>query len=270
VGVEGFSLMDNHLHLLLKVDTASAYEWSDREVVSRWLGLHPPRDGYRRRVDVQDEHVDAVLEDPAPGLIESLREKLTSISQFMKELKQEVSQEINRLEDSVGSLWAGRFKSKAVVDETQLLTTLAYIDLNPFAAGVCDTPEAGEHTSLAARLHGVEEAATEIEAAKNDKPQTKVSPPHPEKQGWWMPLDDGQPGAAQIRRTLLPGTTLTFERYLKLLDRVSRLLRKGKRTLATDARPVLQRLAMTPSGVANTLEQWFKEGLPWDRPRAAR
>ena len=98
VGVAGFAVMDNHVHLLLKVDTESAREWSRREVARRWLGLHPPRDGYRRRVDVEDEHIDALLASSTPGLIVALREKLMSISQFMKEFKQQVTEEINRLE----------------------------------------------------------------------------------------------------------------------------------------------------------------------------
>ena len=53
----------------------------------------------------------------------------------MKELKQEMTQQINKLEDTIGSLWAGRFKSKRVTSESQLLTTLAYIDLNPLCRG---------------------------------------------------------------------------------------------------------------------------------------
>ena len=166
VGVAGFAVMDNHVHLLLKVDTESAREWSPREVARRWLGLHPPRDGYRRRIDVEDEHIDALLADPKPGLIASLREKLMSISQFMKEFKQEVTQAINLLEETIGSVWAGRFKAGRVTDEAQLLTTLVYIDLNPFAAGLCDTPEAGHHTSLAARLRGGDETEeSDLQAA---------------------------------------------------------------------------------------------------------
>jgi len=268
VGVAGFAIMDNHVHLLLKVDTESARGWSEREVARRWLGLHPPRDGYRRRIDIEDEHVDTLLTDPTPGHVDLLREKLTSISQFMKELKQEVTQEINRLESTVGSLWAGRFKSKRVIDEAQLLTTLAYIDLNPFAAGLCKTPEAGEHTSLAARLRGETDSPNEAPASA----AVTTGPPLPgapaEQPGWWMTVGGGQPDTPRSRRAVMPGTTLTFGRYLRLLDRIARLLRRGKRRLAEDLEPIGDRLAATPGGVASTLAAWFKNGLPWDRPRA--
>jgi len=268
VGVAGFSLMDNHLHLLLKVDTDSARGWSDREVVRRWLGLHPPRDGYRQRVEVEDAHIDAVLDDPAPERVASLRTKLTSISQFMKELKQEVTQKINRLDNTVGSLWAGRFKSHQVKDEAQLLTTLAYIDLNPFAAGVCDSPETARYTSLAVRLHGSGEAALEANADNVDTDETSSTPPSTpaERRGWWMTLGGGRPGATRPHRAVLPGTTLTLNRYLRLIDRVARLLRRGKRELSRDAMPILKRVAVSPAGLASTLGDWFDKGLPWDHP----
>jgi len=270
VGVAGFSVMDNHLHLLLKVDTESARGWSDREVVRRWLGLHPPRDGYRQRVAVEDAHIDAVLDDPDPERVASLREKLMSISQFMKELKQEVTQTINRMDDTVGSLWAGRFKSHRVTDEAQLLTTLAYIDLNPFAAGLCESPESARHTSLAARLHGSDETCFEVDASNVNADDTSaIRPSTPaERRGWWMTLGGGHPGATRPHRAVLPGTTLTLNRYLRLIDRVARLLRRGKRRLSHDTAPILKRIAVSPAGLASTLGNWFDHGLPWDRPAA--
>ncbi len=43
VGVGGFSVLDNHLHLLLRIDPDVAAAWSDEEVVQRWGRLFPPR-----------------------------------------------------------------------------------------------------------------------------------------------------------------------------------------------------------------------------------
>ena len=270
VGIAGWSVMDNHLHLLLKVDTDAARSWSDREVARRWLKLHPARDGYRNRIEVEEGHVDVLVDTPDATLIPELRERLTSISHFMKELKQEMTQQINKLEDTVGSLWAGRFKSKRVVDEAQLLTTLAYIDLNPFAAGVCKKPEAGEHTSLAARLHGVEPCEDANHAAGNPaktKRNAKQTSAPREKKGWWMTVGGGQPGMANRRRSLMPDTTLTFGRYLKLLDAVSRLLRKGKKHMRGDSQTITDRIGVSPTSVAGTLKSWFEEGLPWEGRR---
>ena len=37
VSVGGFSVMDNHLHLLLRLDSHIAEQWKAEEVVNRWL-----------------------------------------------------------------------------------------------------------------------------------------------------------------------------------------------------------------------------------------
>jgi hypothetical protein len=42
VGGGGFSVMDNHLHLLGRLDPGVAQGWSDEEVVRRWGRLFPP------------------------------------------------------------------------------------------------------------------------------------------------------------------------------------------------------------------------------------
>ena len=44
----------------------------------------------------------------------------------------------------------------AILDEEALLAVGVYIDLNPVAAGIAETPEASEYTSIKARLEHVE------------------------------------------------------------------------------------------------------------------
>jgi hypothetical protein len=43
VSLGGFSVLDNHLHVLLRLDPDTATGWSDEEVVRRWGSLFPPR-----------------------------------------------------------------------------------------------------------------------------------------------------------------------------------------------------------------------------------
>ncbi len=43
VSVCGFAVMDNHLHVLARLDPAAATNWSDAEVVRRWMAVYPPR-----------------------------------------------------------------------------------------------------------------------------------------------------------------------------------------------------------------------------------
>ena len=69
----------------------------------------------------------------------------------------------------------------------------------------------------------------------------------------------------------MPDTTLTFGRYLKLLDAVSRLLRKGIRigwgVMRGDSQTITDRIGVSPTSVAGTLKSWFEEGLPWEGRR---
>jgi hypothetical protein len=55
VAVGGFSVMDNHLHVLVRLDPEIASAWSDEEVVRRWGRLFPPRDEARQPLPVSCE-----------------------------------------------------------------------------------------------------------------------------------------------------------------------------------------------------------------------
>jgi len=49
VAVAGFAILDNHLHLPVRLDPHVAQGWSDEDVVRRWGRLFPPRDKWPRR-----------------------------------------------------------------------------------------------------------------------------------------------------------------------------------------------------------------------------
>ena len=63
VSVAGFTMMDNHLHLLVRLDPNTATAWSDEQVVRRWGRLFPPRDQKRRPLPVSDQWVQDRLKD---------------------------------------------------------------------------------------------------------------------------------------------------------------------------------------------------------------
>jgi REP element-mobilizing transposase RayT len=46
------------------------------------------------------------------------------------------------------AFFQGRFRSQALVEEADLLTAMAYVDLNPVRAGIAATPEESEFTSI--------------------------------------------------------------------------------------------------------------------------
>src|ERR1700730_5707548 len=155
VSVGGFSVLDNHLHVLVRLDPDVASGWSDVEVVRRWGRLFPQRDKSRQPVPISNDWVQGRLNDTA--WVAKARARLQSLSWFMKCLKEPLSRLANRQDQTRGAFFEGRFKSVAILDEESLLATCAYIDLNPVAAGIVEVPEASPHTSIKARVENAKD-----------------------------------------------------------------------------------------------------------------
>ena len=153
VAVGGFSVLDNHLHVLVRLDPDVAKTWSDEEVVRRWGKLFPPRDKSRKPLPVSKDWVEWRLKDAR--WVAAARERLQSLSWFMKCLKEPLSRLANEQDNARGAFFEERFKSIAILDEESLLATCAYIDLNPVAAGIVEVPEKSPHTSITQRVKHV-------------------------------------------------------------------------------------------------------------------
>jgi putative transposase len=78
VGVGGFSVMENHLHILLRLDPDVAQSWSDEEVTLRWGRLFPPRDKSRQPLPVTEAWVQDRIQDVR--WVAKTRGRLQSIS----------------------------------------------------------------------------------------------------------------------------------------------------------------------------------------------
>ena len=85
VAVCGFAVMDNHLHVLARIDPDAAKSWTDEDVVRRWLAVYPPR-----TLDVNDAKlVQLWVNDQLqhPKQVARYRERLQDLGWFMKSLK---------------------------------------------------------------------------------------------------------------------------------------------------------------------------------------
>ncbi|HMP78649.1 MAG TPA: hypothetical protein PKD54_04305, partial [Pirellulaceae bacterium] len=248
ISVCGFAVMDNHFHVLVRLDPAAAKEWSAEEVVQRWVAVYPPKS-----LDVDDPSiVEKWVKHHAKDKkrVDVLRERLENLGWFMKALKEPLARLANKADGCSGTFWEGRYKSIAVLDEESLLATCAYIDLNPVAAGIASTPEASKHTSLRQRVQHAKECGKldALKAAAKGSYSGSKSAGRFEDAHWLCPLDDGQ-GKGSPREGMLAGFSLGS--YLLLVDYTGRLHREGKARLPSHLKGIFERLG-TSSGVWET------------------
>ena len=149
IDICAYAVMSNHFHIVLHVDCERVVNWSDEEVIRRWAGVykHP----LARKFCAGDvlhaaEHLVLDL------LIPVWRERLMDISWFMRSLNEVIARRANQEDECTGRFWEGRFKSRALLDEGALLTCMAYVDLNPVRAGLANSPEAADFTSIQERI----------------------------------------------------------------------------------------------------------------------
>jgi hypothetical protein len=259
VSVAGFAIMDNHLHVLVRLDPDAAKGWSDEDVARRWGRLFPPRDRNRQPLEVSAEWVASKLK--TPGWVASARQRLQSLSWFMKSLKEPLARLANRQDQTRGAFFEGRFKSVAILDEEALLATCIYIDLNPVAAGVAAVPESSEHTSIKERVEHVaaQGRVEDLKAARSGSVAGSASASGLEEGLWLCPIEDRR-GLDSSREGMLEGFPLGS--YLLLVDYTGRLFRSGKATISRGVVEILGRLGTTAEHWQKRLEKlrsgrWF-------------
>ena len=122
--------------------------WSDEDVVDRWQRV------YRSKCEKANaERRAQMLADPAR--MKLTRERLGSLSWFMKCLNEHISRIANAEDNARGHFWESRFKSQVLLDERALLAAMAYVDLNPIRAGIARNLMGSRNTSIRQRCKAV-------------------------------------------------------------------------------------------------------------------
>ncbi|WP_068718271.1 transposase [Vibrio tritonius] len=149
-----YAVMSNHYHLVVQIDKERALALSDLEVVERWHTEHqlPPLIQRWLAGEINSD----TEKEACNQFINEWRERLYSLSWFMRELNYDIAVQANEEDQCTGRFWEGRFKSQALLDEKALLAAMAYVDLNPIRAKMADTPEQSNFTSIKARLTSLE------------------------------------------------------------------------------------------------------------------
>jgi len=150
IDICAYAVMSNHSHVVLHVDVEKAASMTVHEIVERWHGLFagtPLSQRFLAGHALSDAEVCAVAKQA-----EAWRENLMSVSWFMRCLNEHIARRANEEDDCTGRFWEGRFKCQALLDESALLACMTYVDLNPVRAGMADSPEASEYTSIHKRI----------------------------------------------------------------------------------------------------------------------
>lgn len=225
-----YAVMSNHYHLVLYVNTQMAASWSHDDILARWTMLFGAN---------MTKRIAMLTPELAYKKCEELRERLSSLSWYMRCLNEPIARRSN-LEDEVdGRFWQGRFKSQALLDEGAVLSAMAYVDLNPIRAKIADIPENSEFTSIYERIQLAKLELNDLNAAKqpdNLMPFVSAEEHH------------------------LPTIDFTLKDYLDLIDTTGRILREDKPGRILDhCEPILSRLNLTSDGWLNIVKNLEKE-----------
>ena len=128
IEILGFCLMGNHFHILVRM--FPEHKYTDEDIQKRYENFYDDGSMF------------------AAGWIPSLREKLSSLSEFVREIKVGFARYYNKRHNRRGYFWGDRFKSVIVDKGETLINCLAYIDLNPLRAGIAIRPEDYRWNSL--------------------------------------------------------------------------------------------------------------------------
>jgi len=148
IDVCSYAIMSNHFHLVLKIGDNT--QWTNRQVLITWLSLYSLPTLCQRYLQgdiTDDSELKRVQKDVA-----IYRERLCSISWFMKSVNEYIARKANQEDECTGHFWESRFKSQALLDERALLTCMVYVDLNPIRAGLAKSLSDSEFTSIKERI----------------------------------------------------------------------------------------------------------------------
>ena len=107
IAISAYAVMHNHTHVVLYVDTERATNWSQRQVVEQWHGLFNGTQLSQRFL--KDDPLCTAEWAQLQVVIETWRERLQSVSWFMRCLNETIARHANAEDGCTGRVWEGRF-----------------------------------------------------------------------------------------------------------------------------------------------------------------
>ena len=247
IDISGFAIMDNHLHVIVRQRPDIAKEWSAKDVTCRWrmiFGKAPKTKADREAFELLSD-----IESRDARLVKMRRQRLASVSWFMRCLCEPIARRANKEDGCTGRFWEGRLRSQALLDDAAMLACSAYVDLNPVRSKLAATPESSRNTSIFERI------------CERQKPSKRTGD---SRDGWLAPMGGQSKSAKDSDRRASNDEmiSLKLDEYLGLLDWTGRQIRQGKSgSIPTSLSPILDRLKIQPTGwveVVTNFGRWFK------------
>ena len=234
-----YAIMSNHYHLVVHIEPDRASSWSRKEVAERWTTL------YQGPLLIQQWLNGATLnkaqQQTVNDIIATWRERLSSLSWFMKCLNEPIARKANKEDQCTGHFWESRYKSQALQTEHALLACMAYVDLNPIRANLADTPEDSDYTSIQERIRPQWDLKKAIQRQIKQKSVSALTESHIRniKPTQLMPFTHQN---TNNQHNNLPFNLID---YLELVDWTGRILRDDKRGfIKKTTPPILERLTV--------------------------
>ena len=218
IDICGYAVMSNHTHLVLHVDDKRAKRLAARAIVIRWHKLF--KGNWLTQKFINNEALNESEQLILDRTINEYRNRLASISWFMRSLNEDIARRANKEDDCTGRFWEGRFKSQALLDEAALVACLAYVDLNPIRAKQAETPETSDYTSIKNRID---------HARLGKQPRSLLR------------------FTGSQSNHILKGLPFTLNYYIELVELTGKSLRQDKPGFIKESQPILARLDIEPA-----------------------
>ncbi len=235
IDVCAYAVMSNHYHLVLKLCPDQLDDLPDEQIMDRWCAMFKgPLLVQRYR---SGEALSAAERSTVSDIVNVWRNKLASISWFMRCLNQPIARQANIEDKCTGKFWESRFKSQALKTEEALLSCMAYVDLNPVRSGEAASPEGSSYTSIQERI----KPKFILDHAINDQHQCG------DLLDFNMPLKPLRHFDGDLTVRSQKGIFFAFRDYLELVDWSGRCIRDDKRGhIANELPTILTRLQVSP------------------------
>ena len=215
-----YTVLSNHLHIVLRSRPDIVNTWTDEEIARRWLRLFPKRkkkDGSPAAPSASELHMITADQER----LKELRSRLSDISWWMRCTSENIAKQANREDECTGRFWEGRFRAQLLLDEASLLACAAYVDLNPIRAALAETPETSEFTGAKDRIDDLKAGSADAPADTHAWERSRRRG----RSGWMSPLEINErldpvgpePNPTSRRASQKGFLPMSLARYLELL-----------------------------------------------------